>query len=85
MKKEMSIGETVRKAIKEISNGILDIMSPKDFRLDDGVVEKPKRARTKSGRYRGDDKSTPNVNEAYVGGKAPKELLSLKKKKNKGK
>ena len=32
---------------------------------------KPKRARTK-GRYRADDKSTPNVNEAWVGGKAPK-------------
>ena len=26
---------------------------------------KMKRARTKDGRYRGDDKSTPNVNEAW--------------------
>ena len=34
--------------------------------------EKPKRARGKKGRYKGDDKSTPNVNEAWVGGKAPK-------------
>ena len=34
--------------------------------------EKPKRARTKKGRYKGDDKSTPDVNEAGVGGKAPK-------------
>ena len=33
---------------------------------------KPKRARTKKGTYRADDKSTPDVNEAYVGGKAPK-------------
>ena len=32
---------------------------------------KPKRARTK-GRYKADDKSTLNVNEAWVGGKAPK-------------
>ena len=39
---------------------------------------KPKRARTKKGRYKGDDKSTPNVNEAWVGGKAPKKR---KKKK----
>ena len=48
---------------------------------------KPKRARTKKGTYRADDKSTPNVNEAYVGGKAPtrKELLGLKKKKTKRK
>ena len=32
----------------------------------------PKRARTKRGRYKGDDKSTKDVNEAWVGGKAPK-------------
>ena len=36
-----------------------------------GVEEKPKRARTK-GRYKADDKSTKDVNEAWVGGKAPK-------------
>ena len=34
--------------------------------------QKPKRARGPKGRYKGDDKSTPNVNEAWVGGKAPK-------------
>ena len=33
---------------------------------------KPKRARTKSGKYKADDKSTKDVNEAWVGGKAPK-------------
>ena len=33
---------------------------------------KPKRARTKKGTYRADDKSTKDVNEAWVGGKAPK-------------
>ena len=44
-----------------------------------GTYEKPlvltkevKRARTKRGRYKGDDKSTKDVNEAWVGGKAPK-------------
>ena len=31
-----------------------------------------KRARNKDGTYKGDDKSTPNVNEAWVDGKAPK-------------
>jgi len=30
-----------------------------------------KRARTVRGRYRGDDKSTPFFNEAWVAGKAP--------------
>ena len=43
---------------------------------------KPKRARTKKGRYKADDPSTPNINEAYVGGKAPKKLLGIKKKSN---
>ena len=36
------------------------------------VWEKPKRARTVKGRYKGDDKSTADVNEAWMGGKAPK-------------
>ena len=38
---------------------------------------KPKRARTK-GRYRADDKSTKDINEAWVGGKAP----NKRRKKN---
>ena len=37
-----------------------------------GEEEKPKRARGKKGRYKADDKSTKDVNEAWVGGKAPK-------------
>ena len=64
----MTIGETIRKAIKEISTGMLDIMSFKNFTLDDGVLQKPKkrkRARKKDGTFRADDKSTPNVNEAW--------------------
>ena len=31
----------------------------------------PERARDNKGRLRADDKSTPTVNEAWVGGKAP--------------
>ena len=45
---------------------------------------KPKRARTAKGRYKGDDKSTPDVNEAWEGGKAPKpkkKVTRVKKKK----
>ena len=40
----------------------------------------PKRARTKKGRYKADDKFTKNVNEAWVGGKAPKKKTRRKKK-----
>ena len=46
--------------------------------------EKPKRARGKKGRYKADDKSTPDVNEAWVGGKAPKKRKkNVKRKTNK--
>ncbi len=77
----MTIGETVRKALRELSEGILGMIGPKDLTLTD---DKPKRARTKSGKYKADNKKTKDVNEAWVGGKAPtrKELLGLKKKKN---
>ena len=89
----MTIGETVRKAIKEISDGMLDLISPKNFKLTDDEVSddikygmmamekpkpgtltdtRPKRARTKKGKYKADDKKTKKVNEAWVGGKAPK-------------
>jgi len=33
---------------------------------------KPKRARNADGTLKADDKTTPNVNEAWEGGKAPK-------------
>ena len=36
------------------------------------LTKEVKRARTKRGRYKGDDKSTKDVNEAWVGCKAPK-------------
>jgi len=40
--------------------------------IKEATKTKPKRARTKKGTYRADDKSTKDVNEAWVGGKAPK-------------
>ena len=35
-------------------------------------LDKPKRSRGKKGRYLADDPTTKGVNEAWVGGKAPK-------------
>ena len=49
------------------------------------VKPKPKRARTKKGRYKADNKSTKGYNEAWVGGKAPKKKKAKKKKTKKGK
>ena len=37
-----------------------------------GTDSEPKRSRTKRGRFVADDKSTKDVNEAWIGGKAPK-------------
>ena len=67
-KENMSFGDICRTIISETSEAVLDFISsmgqPKD--------EKPKRARTEGGRYRADDKTTDDVNEAWVGGKTPK-------------
>ena len=46
--------------------------------------EKPKRARVK-GKYKADDKSTPDVNEAWEGGKAPVKTKAKVTKKPKAK
>ena len=43
-----------------------------DYKKTKEMMKKPKRARGKKGKFLADDKSTPNVNEAWVGGKAPK-------------
>tara|TARA_R110000796_G_scaffold225738_1_gene342163 strand:+ start:64 stop:426 length:363 start_codon:yes stop_codon:yes gene_type:complete len=85
--------ETKRKQVEMEKAGemVLDQYRP-DEHLPDSVVdavvveEKPKRARTKKGRYQADDKSTPDVNEAYVGGKAPKKkAIKVTRKKAKKK
>ena len=47
--------------IKEVIDDILDLIWGDD----------PKRARNDKGRYVGDDKSTPDYNEAWEGGEAP--------------
>ena len=53
-----------------------------------GTYDKPlvltkeiKRARTKRGRYKADDKSTKGYNEAWVGGKSPKKVYKIKGRK----
>ena len=47
------------------------------------IKAKPKRARGVKGRYKADDKSTTDINEAWVGGKAPKKKKKATKKKKK--
>lgn len=40
----------------------------------------PERARDRNGRLMGDDASTPTINEAWVGGKAPAKKKAVVKK-----
>ena len=47
------------------------------FALELGA-SKPKRARTATGKLKADDPSTPDVNEAWEGGKAPKKKKAKK-------
>ena len=43
-----------------------------EVQLKHAMMEKPKRARGKNGKYLADDPTTKCINEAWVGGKAPK-------------
>tara|TARA_R110001583_G_scaffold133090_1_gene284937 strand:+ start:50 stop:370 length:321 start_codon:yes stop_codon:yes gene_type:complete len=69
--------DVLEKAIKEAE------VSLKKF--DKVVAKEPKRARGTKGRYKADDKSTADINEAWVGGKAPKRKASKKPKAKKTK
>ena len=44
-------------------------------------IKKPARARMADGKLQADDPSTPEVNEAWEGGKAPKKKAPAKKKR----
>ena len=70
---------------KEEASAVIRKNEPDDSWREDTVWEKeePKRARDKKGQYRGDDKSTPDVNEAWESGKAPSKSGLKKKKKRK--
>ena len=50
--------------------------------LADVEVTEPVRARNDKGHYIADDPSTPDVNEAYEGGKAPKKTTKKTTKKS---
>jgi hypothetical protein len=92
-KKEMTVGETCRQLIKGISDAVINTITsmgetPKSeckaticCEGDCHTDIKPKRARGKKGKFLADDKTTKDINEAWVGGKAPKK----KTKKKKGK
>ena len=69
---------------KEVSDEIgLLAMAEGATKSGDSVVPEvaePERARNEQGHYVADDPSTPDVNEAWEGGKAPEKKKSTKKK-----
>tara|TARA_R110002126_G_C10347637_1_gene491353 strand:+ start:319 stop:609 length:291 start_codon:yes stop_codon:yes gene_type:complete len=54
------------------------------FKAEPDPYEEPKRTRNKKGKYVGDDKSTPDINEAWEGGKPGRPLLVKKPKRGRG-
>ena len=73
LKKWFSFPQPEVKPKKPASTGVVRKKeTTKEEWRKDTVWEKPKRTRTIKGRYKADDKSTPDVNEAWEGGKAPK-------------
>ena len=68
-KTELERFETI---VDEVWELIFGTVRRPEKKFEGMMMAKPKRARTKKGTYRADDKSTEFTNEAWVGGKAPK-------------
>ena len=78
MSKEKTDLEIFQEWVQELKELVFGSYHNWPFKaLEKEVREGTKRARTKKGTYRADDKATKDFNEAWVGGKAPK-----KRKKN---
>jgi len=63
----------------------LKMDSPEETIEVEAEVKEVKRARNDKGHLVGDDQSTPDVNEAWEGGEAPKKKTTAKKKTTKKK
>tara|TARA_R100000988_G_scaffold94584_1_gene59398 strand:+ start:3700 stop:4041 length:342 start_codon:yes stop_codon:yes gene_type:complete len=80
--KKVEKEEVLEKAIKDAEVVLKKFDDElKAGNIYEAVKKAPKRARTKKGTYKADDKSTPDVNEAWVGGKAPAKKPKAKKTK----
>ena len=60
---------------------IWDIIDRMEFKYLFGIDEQHERTRNEDGTFKGDDPSTPNVNEAWKSGKSPKKKKTRKKAK----
>jgi|TARA_R100001510_G_scaffold57731_1_gene67236 hypothetical protein len=78
VEKADSITDKVNKEAKAIEKLLTE--SKEAVKARETKQTKPVRARTKTGKFVADDKSTEDVNEAWVGGKAPKKTSNKKPK-----
>jgi hypothetical protein len=76
--KFMEVEKEKKRQRRMAENGIV----PAPIKEEAPVVVEPVRARNEDGTLKADDKSTSDVNEAWVGGKAPKKKSTAKKKKS---
>jgi hypothetical protein len=76
--KFMEVEKEKKRQRRLAENGIVPVPVKKEA----PVVVEPVRARNEDGTLQADDKSTPDVNEAWVGGIAPKKKSTAKKKKS---
>tara|TARA_B100001059_G_C17725929_1_gene523404 strand:+ start:856 stop:1095 length:240 start_codon:yes stop_codon:yes gene_type:complete len=60
---------------------IWDIIDRMEFKYLFGCDDTNDRTRNEDGTFKGDDPSTPNVNEAWKSGKSPKKKKTRKKAK----
>ena len=67
----------------EVPDDMADMLPP-DVEIIEGSI-KPRRAHKADGQFQGDDKSTPDKNEAWEGEKAPNKKTTAKKSKPKEK
>ena len=73
MSKEKTDLQVFQEWVKELNELVFGSDHNWPFKaLEKEMMKKPKRARGKKGRYKADDPTTKDVNEAWVGGKAPK-------------
>ena len=75
---EVSVEDTAESEGKAIYSGSVTTESGSV-----SATATPTRVRNKAGKFVADDPSTPDVNEAWVGGKAPKKKAKAKKKVSK--
>ena len=68
----MSDLERFQEIVDELWLIVFGTIRRPEVQIKEAMKEKPKRARTKKGRYKADDPTTKGINEAWVGGKSPK-------------